>query len=369
MNRLSLATAVFCTFLTVPGFGSDVVVLRGGSSLRGLILDHRSTDEVIKFRTDRGELPVLRGSIERIERDDDMDRRYWLAREYYDETAEGFYELALWCDANQLEEARDEHLNDALRLDPNHAGARQRLGFVRRGREWVPAAPAATSQATPPESAASDGAVAGRSATRRSELTEVLQKRQDAVRKQQAIHDKVMGIAARLESNNPTHVRKARLDLAEIRDPLAIGPLTKAMQNASVPNRVRMVEAIGEIPEPEAAYALAIFASIDVSFEVRRTAIDAMATRPDQRDRFIPVLEQALRSEKIGLVENGAEALELLDEHQSVPRLIEALTVATRSTPNPIGQLTTEPPSNWVRGIKFTDVFADQRSVPMRAPS
>src|SRR5262245_52120072 len=135
MRPLWIAASV--ALVSAPALASDVVKLHGGGVIRGLVVDHRSNDDSIKFRTERGEIPILQSAIERIERDSDLDARYWLAREYYDETPAGYYELALWCHANRLDDARDEHLHDVLRIDPDHADARKQLGYLRRGKEWV----------------------------------------------------------------------------------------------------------------------------------------------------------------------------------------------------------------------------------------
>jgi HEAT repeat protein len=197
---------------------------------------------------------------------------------------------------------------------------------------------------------------------------ETLRSRQEALRKQQEIGQTIAGIAGRLESNNPSHVRQARLELGDIRDPLAIGPLTKAMQKASVANRVRLLESIGQIQAPEASYALAITAAIDLSPEVRLAAIELMRARPEDTARFVPVLEQALRSEKTGLVYNAADALEGLGQRQSVPHLIDALLTPSRNQQSG-GITTSDTEPNWVGGLKFTDVWARSNSVPIRAPS
>jgi hypothetical protein len=363
MGKPRLFIAVCLLVFSTPVLGSDVVKLRGGGSVRGLILDHRATDDSIKLRTGRDELPILRVAIERIDLDPDPDNRYWLAREYFEETAAGFYELALWCDANELNDERDEHLNDVLQLDTDHAEARKGLGFIRHGRDWLLGQPSVQKVER-----AVDGTVVS-AVARRAERTEKLRGRQETLRKQQEIDQTVAGIATRLDSTNAAHVRQARAELAEIHDPLAIGPLTKAMQRANVDTRVRLLHAIGDIAVPEASYALAIAAAVDLAPEVRVTAIDLMQARPQDHDRFVPVLEQALRSEKAGLVHNAAEALESLGQHKSVPHLINALTTPTRPVPKHNGTLTAESQSNWVPGLKLTDVWASTNSVPVRAPS
>jgi hypothetical protein len=300
-----------------------------------------------------------------LELDSDLDARYWLAREYFEDSAAGFYEIALWCDANQLDEARDEHLNDVLRFDPDHAEARRRLGFVLRGGKWTLVEPSIQTG----DIGQGKVAPASGSMSRRAEQLETLRKRQEAIRKQQELNKTVLAVVAKLESRNAAYVKQARSDLAEVRDPLAIGPLTKAMQTANVENRIRILQAIGAVQEQEATYALAIAATVDLSPDVRAAAIELLRERPQDRARFVPLLEQALRSEKPGLVYNGAEALVALGERKSVSGVIDALTIPSREDSIPAGKLETDSAPNWVKGLKLTDVWAPNRFVPFRAPS
>jgi hypothetical protein len=348
---------------------ADIIMLRGGKSLSGLIVDHRSDDSVIKLRTARSEIPVLRSVVERIERDSDAEARYWLAREYFDETASGLFELALWCDANKLDDKREEHLNAVLLLDPDHAEARRLLGYVRRGRAWVRKE---TADVAPDRSAAADAEAtveASRPDAKRREQTEEIKRRQETLLKQQELARTVVRLVSWLEAKNADRIQQARAELAEIRDPLAIGPLTKAMGTASDPTRLRLIQAIGDIPATEASYALAITAVVDLSGAARGLAVELLKKRPDQRARYLPVIEQGLRSDKPGMIYNAAEALAELDQKGSMPGLIDALYTPVRATYITGGytNLTTYP--RWVPETKLVDVWTGpERTIPVYCP-
>src|SRR5437867_1593191 len=186
-------------------WSADVVSLRGGIELRGLIIDHRSDDQVVKLRTERGEIPLLRSGIDRIDRDADLEARYWLAREFLDETADGLLDLALWCQANELPEARDEHLNAVLEIDPDHIEARTLLGYVRRGREWV----LEETREVETGSKSKSSATPVKSDVNRRERLEMLKQRQELLRRQAELSRTIVRLATLLESKSGTAVLQA----------------------------------------------------------------------------------------------------------------------------------------------------------------
>jgi hypothetical protein len=53
-----------------------------------------------------------------------------------DDTA-GHYDLACWCDKNGLSDRAKELFNKVIEMDPNHAEARAKLGYVMYKNEWV----------------------------------------------------------------------------------------------------------------------------------------------------------------------------------------------------------------------------------------
>ncbi len=52
--------------------------------------------------------------------------------------AKAWYDLALWAAERKLEPEARAALERTIALDPDHAGARNRLGYERIGREWLP---------------------------------------------------------------------------------------------------------------------------------------------------------------------------------------------------------------------------------------
>ncbi len=351
---------------------ADTVILRGGKSLSGLIVDHRSDELAIKLRSSHGEMPVLRSTVERVERDADMEVRYWLAREYFDETAEGMLDLALWCQANKLEDERDEHLNTVLQLDPNHAEARKLLGYVRRGREWVlKEAATDTNDVQGRKEAALAGEASRPDQDRRVNL-EQARRRQEILRKQQELNKTVVRLVSWLESKNAEQVQQARAGLTEIRDQLAIGPLTKAMGTANDSNRLRLMQTISQIPSTEASYALAIAAVVDLSNDSRFLAVELLKNRPEQKDRYLPVIAQGLRSEKPGIIYNAAEALTELGQKGAIPRLIDSLQTPVRTNYITGGYNMVSTYPKWVSETKLVDVWTGEpgsvREYPVYCP-
>ncbi|MBI3468860.1 MAG: hypothetical protein HY000_38135 [Planctomycetes bacterium] len=367
MNGRSLLVMVAVLLGSIQWVAAaDTVVLRGGKSLRGLIVDHRSDELAIKLRTDHGEMPVLRSTVERVELDPDLEARYWLAREYFEETAEGLFDLALWCQVNKLDDERDEHLNAVLEINPNHAESRKLLGYVRRGREWVLQEEAADTNNVQGPKEANLAVEVSRRAQDGREKFEHLRRQQETLRKQQELNKTVVRLVSWLDSKNADQVQQARAELAEIRDPLAIGPLTKAMGKTAAVDRLVLLDAIGRIPAPEATYAVAIASVVDQSSTVRTRALDLLKDRSDQEDRYLPLIEQALRSEKVGLIYNGAEALTELGKKRSMPLLIGSLMTPTRTVYRTEGFVTTY--TEWVPGIKLVDVWPGGTFIPLSCP-
>jgi len=63
--------------------------------------------------------------------------RYERQRETTPDTIAGHLQLADWCAAEKLADQERAHLMRVVDLSPDHAAARQRLGFVRQGGNWI----------------------------------------------------------------------------------------------------------------------------------------------------------------------------------------------------------------------------------------
>ena len=84
-----------------------------------------------RLQAQRGlEMPELSANDRRL-------KAYHIARDKAEDTPAGQFELAQWCAKRGLEDQERAHLTRVLEIDPNHAEARERLGFRRVDGVWL----------------------------------------------------------------------------------------------------------------------------------------------------------------------------------------------------------------------------------------
>jgi tetratricopeptide (TPR) repeat protein len=54
-----------------------------------------------------------------------------------DNDAKGFYELGLWCQQNKIEPQAKTMFEKVIEIDPNHSGARGKLGYIKYKNRWI----------------------------------------------------------------------------------------------------------------------------------------------------------------------------------------------------------------------------------------
>lgn len=135
-NRLVLAILALALAAAAPAARADVVYLEGGGKIRGEIIEETPTQVIV--RTPVGSTHVIRrGEIARIERDRNPDQEFdarWKALPTGD--ANGFFELGKFAKAKGLKEKAERAFNQAISIDPDHAGAREALGHRKHKGRW-----------------------------------------------------------------------------------------------------------------------------------------------------------------------------------------------------------------------------------------
>jgi hypothetical protein len=108
---------------------ADVVVLRDGRQLQGRT---SSEGDELVIRRKHGEVRVKKAEVLRIDKEDDVYSQHERkSKELGSGTADERYQLGVWSRDHGLDaEARTAFLS-VLKLDPDHAGARAALGYVR----------------------------------------------------------------------------------------------------------------------------------------------------------------------------------------------------------------------------------------------
>ena len=131
--RRPLLFLLLALLWALPALG-DVLVLDDGRRIEGTIVKETSKEVVIDSKF--GTLTFSRDQIVDIERGKTRDQIYEekLAAA---KTADDFFALGEWCEAHKLRRRGEKHFKKAVELDPDHAGARRKLGFVRYKDEWL----------------------------------------------------------------------------------------------------------------------------------------------------------------------------------------------------------------------------------------
>lgn len=176
------------------------------------------------------------------------------------DTAAGQLVLADWCAENGLAAQERAHLTRVIELNPDHAAARQRMGFVREGREWISRQEIAREQTREQ---------AGKAALAKWKPT-IAQLRE--------------GLEHRSLQKREFSAQKLR----EIREAEAIGAIEQVFRGATDEVIAPAIETLAGISDPEASLALAWMAVYWPTPAPRQAAAEKLAGR--ERDTYVPQL-------------------------------------------------------------------------------
>jgi hypothetical protein len=123
---------------SLPGtVRAEVFHLVTGGTIEGKLLNTLSDPSpryVIKTST--GRIVLETNKVVRIERKPDVLLQYEAARPKVPNTVEGHMKMARLCSQLKLMPQREYHLEQVVKLDPDHVQARQLLGYIRKGDGW-----------------------------------------------------------------------------------------------------------------------------------------------------------------------------------------------------------------------------------------
>ncbi|HVJ79874.1 MAG TPA: HEAT repeat domain-containing protein [Planctomycetia bacterium] len=315
--RLGFTFAMLVASSLVATAGADVVRIAGGGKIEGTVLEDESDDAKLVVETKFGKVRVARNKIEAIDRggaDDPANYRAEAAK--YKDTVDDQFKLALWCLDARLKKQATEHLRRVLALDPDHYGAREKLGYVKVDGKWM----------TLDESKAAQGLV------KDSKGRWVLpQQREEAEKKEAAkklraeFFTKVRAWSRLLRSETPAKADAARSNLKGIRDPAAVEPLLKflAEPDSKPSDRLLLAEILSRIEGPESTAALQKLGLDEAEDEVR--AATAQALKPRRTPAVVKGLALLLKNKDNDKINRAAELLAALGDKSVVPDLIDSL--------------------------------------------
>lgn len=295
---------------------ADTIKLEGGRTIKGQVLDEKSTKDklVIKLLVGNAEVTIDRSQIQEIIVEKSPKEQYDEVKDQYQQTAEDQFKLAIWCEEHKLPKQRKVHLEKTIELDPHHAQAREKLGYVKRDGKWM----------TANELKEAKGLVRynGRYVTPQEKEILEQKKRQDEEEKEW--HARVKMWKTWMTGKEESKIRAGEEKLRSIDDPQAfeavVGHLGKEKDESL---RVLMCDILENLPSEQATIELVKRCIIDVSPNVRYAATDNLVKREDPQ--AVRTLIGVLKSEHNTVVVRAAEALGSIGDVSAVPALIDAL--------------------------------------------
>jgi hypothetical protein len=147
-TRALLCAAFAAAAVSARGARADIVHLDDGRRIEGKLIEESA--ERVRIDTRAGIQEFARAQVKSIERvktpwEEYRERALLLSPK----DAEGRYRLGLWCrERNLVPEALAE-FRRAVEANPDHAGARKELGFVKTAKGWVQASEAPKPEDSP----------------------------------------------------------------------------------------------------------------------------------------------------------------------------------------------------------------------------
>ena len=189
---------------------------------------------------------------------------YRRLRRESEQTVEGQLQLAAWCSTHKLPDQARAHLTEVLRMDPNHAEARRRLGHRRVGGVWL-------------------------------SREEIEQFRAQADRVAKDLKEwipKLKRIRYGLAQRDDRKRQEAIDSLLAIRDPAAIGAMELMLAGSHEEAALLVIRALDEMPGNEASLALARQAVFSPFDSIHYEAAEKLSGR--KIEGYVPALLSAM---------------------------------------------------------------------------
>ena len=328
---------MFRTILTIlfllvseTASGSTVLLLKDGGTLEGELLN---PDEISRksYRIKTAGKLEISLDARLVERVQNRERpaliEYYAKAPFTENTIDNHLFWARWCSENQFPDLSRLHWRQILEIDPDHAVARQILGYTRDQNGWV----------SDQEKRENRGLVQYRGRWRTPHEIEVetmLESRRNAeIQWRNTIRD----LTRRLPNN------QAETQLLAIRDPAAFVPIRDALLNALSnernPNIRRvLLRSLVRIPHAGAVQFVVGWSIRDEEpyDDIRLMCVEEVLRlshdNPELRQIMMETYRSALRTGIEPIVNMAARILKDIGGYEAVPELIDALVMMRTET-------------------------------------
>ncbi len=283
----------------------DTFHLTGGGVIEGWLLAIEGDNYAIRTKVGLVRLPI--NAVERIEVAASPLEEYHRRAAQVADTPADQTDLAAWCRQRGLKAEWRKHLLRAIQLDPDYLPARRALGHVRVGYLWLDG-----------RRVIETGGPSPGDRSRPGQMEDLVRR----IRGQWNLRIRAIKQAF-LDNPSPEMVRQGRARTLEIKDPLAIFPLSQVLGDGNADCRAVLVEALTTFPQDEATLNLAVLGLVDPQPEIRESALAELARRNDPR--VVNQYRSALAAGEV-ILKRAATGLARLQAKEAIPDLIERLT-------------------------------------------
>ncbi len=292
-------------------------VLRGGDTLRSQLA----------VQSPWGRIVFDRNQVAKVLSEGPAKVEYARRAPTVSDSADSQFALAQWCRNNGLGDELRLHLARVLELDPEHAEARQLLGYQHKGGQWV----------TREELLASRGMVRHDGDYRTRQEIALVERAKQAEETARQWKNRLRGWRDDLTGGNADAVRSAAEAFATLEDPQASGALAELLSSERNSRlKVLLIDAAGRVNTSVTLHALVRIALEDSDPEARTASLERLQS--SGRLALTGPFVAALRSPNNFQVNLAADGLALLGDESSLRPLVEALvTVHKTRTGNDSG--------------------------------
>jgi hypothetical protein len=303
---------------------AETFVLAGGGRIEGKLLNpDDSPRELYLIETAEGRISLAADQVESVDVLSPVMQQYQALLPRMPSTADGQWKMAEWCRASGLEAQREQHLEELLKLDPDHADARHALGYNKVDGKWV----------RPDEHMRSLGYIRFEGAWRLPQDVESRQRKERLEEAQNQWRSKLRNLRSQFGKRRQA---EATAELQAIRDPFAAPALADLLHDEESPAVAAMyVEVLGRLNHPAATSALVREALENNDERVRDLCLDQLARRGEHG--AVPVFVNGLGHKDNYMVQRAAIALARMGDQRAVVPLIDALTTKHKVLVNPGG--------------------------------
>jgi HEAT repeat protein len=311
-----LALSLFVSAHVLQQARADVFELAGGGRIEGKLVQ---SDDVNKsaYTIDLaagGRVTIPRSQVTKIDNQSAAEVEYQNLARTSPDTADGHWTLAEWCREHKLSDARRRHLERIVELEPNHAAARNALGFHQKNGQWM----------NRDDVMASRGLVLYEGRYLAPQQVELLKQQKETRSTHADWLNRIEQLRRSLTGRRQDRAGQAHVEIMAIRDPQAAEAIVAVLRRETDPDIKRLwIEVASNLDHQAATEALVHMSLFDADVEIRHQCLEYLikSRRPGLAAPYI----RALKDKDNEIINRAGAALGQIGDRDAIAPLIDAL--------------------------------------------